>query len=146
MEKINKKILIVEDDKDFLSILKIKFESEGFFVVTAEDGEAAIRAAKEEKPDLILADVLMPKMDGIEMAKKIKEANKDISIVFLTNIKDTDYTSKIEKSGEFDYWVKSDLPIAEIVEKVKLKLGISNTEKKAEVPAIEIPPAPRKKE
>ncbi len=146
MEKINKKILIVEDDKDFLSILKTKFESEGFFVVTAEDGEAAIRAAKEEKPDLILADVLMPKMDGIEMAKKIKEANKDISIVFLTNIKDTDYTSKIEKSGEFDYWVKSDLPIAEIVEKVKLKLGISNTEKKAEVPAIEIPPAPRKKE
>ena len=144
MEKINKKILIVEDDKDFLSILKTKFESEGFFVVTAEDGEAAIRAAKEEKPDLILADVLMPKMDGIEMAKKIKEANKDISIVFLTNIKDTDYTSKIEKSGEFDYWVKSDLPIAEIVEKVKLKLGISNTEKKAEVPAIEIPSAPKK--
>ena len=144
MEKINKKILIVEDDKDFLSILKTKFESEGFFVVTAEDGEAAIRAAKEEKPDLILADVLMPKMDGIEMAKKIKEANKDALIVFLTNIKNTDYTSKIEKSGEVDYWVKSDLPIAEIVEKVKLKLGISNTEKKAEVPAIEIPPAPKK--
>lgn len=124
MNKINKKILIVEDDKDFLLILKTKFESEGFSVFCAEDGEEAVAIAEEEKPDLVLSDVLMPKMDGLEMAKKIRETNKDVKIVFLTNIKEVDYTSKIEKSEDFDYWIKSDLPIAEIVARTKTKLGV----------------------
>lgn len=123
-KKIGKKVLIVEDDKDFLSILKIKFTSEGFSVVTAEDGERAISVAEKEKPDLIISDVLMPKMDGIEMAKKIKESNKNVLVTFLTNIKDADYTKKIEESGEFDYLVKSDLGISDIVDKVKIKLGL----------------------
>jgi two-component system alkaline phosphatase synthesis response regulator PhoP len=124
MAKINKKILIVEDDKDFLSILKIQFTGEGFSIVTAENGEEGINMAEEEKPDLILSDILMPKMDGIEMAKKIKESNKNILIIFLTNIKDTDYTKNIEKLGEFDYLIKSDLRINDIVDKVKIKLGL----------------------
>ncbi len=124
MEKIDKKILIVEDDEDFCSILKIKFISEGFFVATAGSGEEGISMAEKEKPDMIISDVLMPKMDGIEMAKKIRETNKDVVIVFLTNIKEVDYTKAIEESGEFDYWIKSDLPIAEIVSKAKIKLGL----------------------
>jgi len=124
MPKINKKILIVEDDKDFSSILKIKFTSEGFSVVAAVDGEDGISMAEREKPDLIISDVLMPKMDGIEMAKKIKESNKDMLVMLLTNIKDADYTEKIKESGEFDYLVKSDLRINEIVERVKIKLGL----------------------
>jgi DNA-binding response OmpR family regulator len=124
VQKIDKKVLLVEDDEDFLSILKIKFESEGLSVVTAKNGEEAVIAAEKEKPDLIISDILMPKMDGIEMAKKIKENDKSAVIVFLTNIKDVDYTSKIEKSGDFEYWIKSDLRIEEIVEKSKQKLGI----------------------
>ena len=132
MEKIDKKVLIVEDDEDFLSILKIKFESEGFSVVTAENGEEGVSATEKEKPDLILSDVLMPRMNGMEMAKKIRETNKNVSIIFLTNIKDVDYTKNTEESGEFDYWIKSDMPIAEIVEKSKIKLGLN----KIEIPAV----------
>ena len=122
--KINKKILIVEDDEDFLSILKIKFISEGFDVVTAMNGEDGISEADKENPDLIISDVLMPRMDGIEMANKIKEKNKSVIIVFLTNIKDVDYTKKMEESGEYLHLVKSDLRINEIVEKIKNKLGV----------------------
>ena len=124
IEQINKKILIVEDDKNFFSILQIKFISEGFSVVTAKDGEEGVKMAEEEKPDLILSDVLMPKMDGVEMAKKIREFNKNILIVFLTNIQDADYTDNIKKLGEFDYWIKAELTINDIVNKVKIKLGL----------------------
>jgi DNA-binding response OmpR family regulator len=135
VQKANKKILIVEDDEDFISILRTKFEKEGFPVVTAENGEMAVAVAEKEKPDLIISDILMPKMDGIEMAKKIKEFNKDVMIVFLTNIKDVDYTKGIEKLTGFDYWIKSDLPIDEIVGRVRAKLGLNKTN---------LPPVPNK--
>jgi len=121
-QKIDKKVLIVEDDEDFVFILKIKFESEGFSVVTAGDGEGAVDTAKQEKPDLILSDILLPKMNGVEMAKKIKEANKDVKIVFLSNLTDTEYTSEVKKMG-FTYLVKSDLKISDIVERVKKELN-----------------------
>lgn len=124
MTKINKKILIVEDDKDFLSILEIKFASEGFSVATAGNGEEGVIAAEKEKPDLIISDVLMPKMNGIEMANKIKETNKTALFLFLTNTKDADYAGKIKKSGGFDYLIKSELTISDIVDKAKSKLEI----------------------
>ena len=124
IKTINKKILIVEDDKYFLNILQKKFIIEGFSVVIAENGEEAIDIAEKEKPDLILSDILMPKMDGMTMAKKIKESNKNIQIIFLTNLENTDYTDDIEKSNEFDYLIKSELRIDEIVSKSKIKLGL----------------------
>src|SRR3989344_1717710 len=125
MTKINKKILIVEDDKDFLAILQKKFTVAGFSVVLAENGEEAIDIAEREKPDLILSDVLMPKMDGMAMAKKIRETNTKVPIIFLTNIKDVSYTENIKKSDNFEYLIKSDTRINEIVEKAKSKLEAS---------------------
>jgi len=118
---INKKILIAEDDKDFLAILQKKFGLNGFDIVVAEDGEEGIIIAEKEKPDLILSDVLMPKMDGLAMAKKIRETNKDVPIMFLTNLKDD---STAERPSEFDYLIKSELRIDDIVTKVKRKLGV----------------------
>ena len=126
MAQINKKILIVEDDKDFLFILQTKFTGEGFDVVTAENGEEGVEAAEKEKPDLIISDVLMAKMDGIEMAKKIREFDKEVLIIFLTNIKDVDYTKNIEKLGKSEYLIKSDIRISDIVDRVKINLGLSS--------------------
>ena len=120
-EKINKKILIAEDDKDFLAILQKKFDLSGFDIVVAENGEDAITVAEKEKPDLILSDVLMPKMDGLAMAKKVREFNKDVPIMFLTNLKDD---STAERPSEFDYLIKSELRIDDIVTKAKIKLGV----------------------
>ncbi len=116
--KTSKKILIVEDDEDFLSILKIKFTAEGFSVVTAKNGEEGISVAESEKPDLIISDILMPIMNGVDMAGKIKESNKNAQILFLTNTQDAGYAKG------FDYLIKANLRINEIVEKVKIKLGV----------------------
>lgn len=123
MTKINKKILIVEDDEDFLYILEKKFTTEGFSVVTAKDGQEGIAVAEKEKPDLILSDMLMPKIDGITMAKKIRESNATVPIIFLTNIKDTRYAA-VQESGEFDYLIKSNVRINDIINKTKVKLGL----------------------
>lgn len=137
--KINKKILIAEDDKDLLSILKTKFAMEGFSVFTAENGEEGAVVAEREKPDLVISDLLMPKMDGMEMAKKIKESNAGLPIIFLTNIKDP---GAGEKTG-FDYLIKSDLRINDIIAKVKIKLGLVQAEAPPVPPA---PSAPRKEQ
>lgn len=123
-KKTSRKLLIVEDDEDFLSILKTKFIGDGFSVITAPDGENGISTAESEKPDLILSDFLLPRMNGLEMAQKIRETDKDTPIIFLTNINDADYTKKIEESHDFEYLIKSDVSISDIVEKVKTKLEI----------------------
>lgn len=78
MKKIDKKILIVEDDPNFLIILQKKFESEGFSVIGAEDGKDCLNLLENEKPDMIVSDILLPRLDGIEMAKKIKKGGGPI--------------------------------------------------------------------
>ena len=123
-EETNKKILVVEDDEDFLSILKLKFASEGLSIITAINGDEGISMAESEKPDLIISDVLMPKMDGIEMIKKIRVFDKNVIVIFLTNIKDEDYIKSMKELGETDYLIKADLRINEIVNKVKEKLNL----------------------
>jgi two-component system alkaline phosphatase synthesis response regulator PhoP len=125
MEKINKKILIVEDDKDFLYILQTKFAGAGFDVSTAENGEDGLEMAGKEKPDLIISDVLIPKMDGIQMVKKILEINKAVSIIFLTNIKDEEHNADTKELAGIEYLIKSEMRINDVVEKVKGKLGLA---------------------
>jgi len=123
--KINKKILIVEDDKSYLWILRQSFENEGFSVFFAEDGEEGLEIATKEKPDLILLDILMPKMDGITMARNLKEKGTESYIMFLTNFKDAEHVSQaVEVARETDYIVKSDLHVDQIVERVKKKLNL----------------------
>lgn len=125
MDKIDKKVLIVEDDKSFLWILRQSFNGEGFSVVFAQDGEEGLKMAEEEKPDLILLDIMMPKMDGITMAKKLKEKGVNSHIIFLTNLKDDAHISEaVATVKETDYIIKSDIHIDQIVSMVKGRLGI----------------------
>jgi len=125
MADINKKILIVEDDKNFLWILKQSFVSEGFSVFIAEDGEIGLDLAEKEKPDLILLDILMPKMDGIAVAKRLKETGNKAQVMFLSNLKDVQHISEaMDTVKETDYLIKSDFHVDTIVSMVKTKLGI----------------------
>lgn len=125
MAKTRKKILIVEDSKDFLSVLKQGLIKEGFSVTAVEDGDDGLAAAKRIKPDLILSDIVMPSMDGITMSEKLKEANILTPIIFLTNLADAEHIKKALKSNiELDYIVKSDLSIDGIAAKVKNKLNL----------------------
>jgi len=83
-----KNILIVDDEKDVLSVLEKGLTAEGYFVITASSGNDAIVLAKSRHPDLIILDVLMPGMDGGEVARKLKDVpeTKDIPVIFLTGM------------------------------------------------------------
>lgn len=92
-------------------------------MVTAENGEEGLIAAKNEKPDLILLDIKMPIMDGITMSKKLKESGSEAPIIFLTNMEDLKNISEATETAT-DYIIKSDLTTESIVARVKERLNI----------------------
>ena len=99
-----KKIRIVDDEPDVRTVLSMRLTSNGFRVIEAEDGKSGVRVAGEEKPDLILLDIMMPGMDGVETFHALKQepATKDIPIIFLTvlaqNISLTKHSLELDKS------------------------------------------------
>ncbi len=85
-----RRILIADDEPDILEILSYNLRQKGYQVITAKDGEAAIQLAKQEKPDLIILDIMMPKKNGIEVCRALRESPvfKDTLIIFLTALSD----------------------------------------------------------
>ena len=81
-----KRILIIEDEHDLVELIMLRLEANGYEAMAAYDGEEGLRAAKEEKPDLIVLDVMMPKMNGFDVCRKLKddEKFKRIPILMLT--------------------------------------------------------------
>jgi DNA-binding response OmpR family regulator len=124
MEEQNKKILIVEDDKDYLFILKTSFEHAGFYAVGVGSAEDALPLIDKEKPDLIVIDIMLPGMSGIEMAKKLKESGEKMPMMFLTNLGDAGHMSKALETSASDYIVKADTRIDDVVIMVKNKLSV----------------------
>jgi CheY-like chemotaxis protein len=96
-DKMAKKILIVDDEKDLLDMLSFRLQSNGFEVSSALDGPSGIEKAKSDKPDLIILDLMMPKMDGYEVAKKLKKdtATSNIPIIVLTAAVTPDLNQKV---------------------------------------------------
>jgi DNA-binding response OmpR family regulator len=123
MANMHKKVLIVEDDKNYLWVISQKLAEEGFTVATAKDGEEGLAAVEKEKPDLILLDIEMPKMDGITMSKKLKEANIQVPIIFLTNMSDIKHISDAVETAA-DYVIKADISVEGIVARVKTRLNL----------------------
>jgi len=124
IQKLSKKILIVEDESPLLSSLKDRFESEGFDVLTASDGMTGLQITKKEKPDLVLIDILLPKLNGISMAKEINKLKLGTHMMFLTNLSDSKHISEALTTDVTDYLVKSDWNINDLVVRVKQKLGL----------------------
>lgn len=122
-----KKILIVEDEAPLRQALFDKFSREGFQVVQAKNGEEGLVVAVEEHPDIILLDIIMPKVDGLAMLKSLRndEWGKDVPVIILTNLSDAENVSKAMESGAYEFLVKSDCKVNELVNRVKSKLGIS---------------------
>lgn len=120
-----KRILIVEDESAMRHALAEKFKNSGFEVFSAPDGEAGLEVANKEKPDLVMLDILMPKMDGISLTKNIRDGSswgKDVPIVMLTNLTDPDSVSEVAGYGVFDFLVKTDWRLDDVVALVKKKL------------------------
>ncbi len=128
MSNESKRILIVEDEMAMRHALAEKFKNSGFVVFTAQDGEEGLALADKEKPDLVMLDILMPKMDGISLSKKIRESSawgKDVPIVMLTNLSDPDSVSEVAGYGVFDFLVKTDWKLEDVVIFIKKKLGMA---------------------
>jgi DNA-binding response OmpR family regulator len=115
------KILLVEDDPFLLSMYATKFELEQFEVVTATDGEQGFKTAQESRPDIILLDILLPKMDGFEVLARLKSNNVTnlIPVILLTNLNQRDEIERGMTLGADDYLIKAHFMPSEVVAKIK---------------------------
>lgn len=118
------KILLVEDDSFLLNMYAEKFRVEGFEALVADNGAKAVQLAKEELPDVILLDVLLPKMDGFEVLRELQAdaKTKTIPVILLTNLSQRDEVNKGLDLGARDFLIKAHFMPQEVMEKVKAVL------------------------
>lgn len=122
------KLLLVEDEELLLKMYNAKFIMEGFETQIARNGQEALEILKTYKPTLILLDIMMPIMDGIETLKRIKsDPNlKDLSVVMLTNLSAVEKVEEVGKLGALGYLIKSNSTPNEVVERVNKIIKNSN--------------------
>ncbi|MCK4525674.1 MAG: response regulator [Candidatus Andersenbacteria bacterium] len=115
------KVLIIEDDSYISDMYKIKFESENFETVVASNGIEGIKFLEKAVPDIILLDVVMPKIDGFSVLKEIKKNPKldKIPVVLLTNLSQKENVERGFELGASSYIIKAHFTPSEVVEKIK---------------------------
>jgi DNA-binding response OmpR family regulator len=120
-----KSILLVEDDEFLAELYATKLNLEGFEISLATDGEKGLKMIKEKKPDLILLDIILPKMDGFEILKVIKtdKTLKRIPVILLTNLSQKDEVKRGLQLGADDYLIKAHFMPSEVVKKIKQTIG-----------------------
>ncbi|NCT54592.1 response regulator [Candidatus Falkowbacteria bacterium] len=123
---MSKKILIVEDDLSLASALRAGLEDEGFNVIEAHDGGLGLKMVEDNLPNLIICDIAMPKMDGLEMLAAMRKTSwgKSLSVFMLTNFSDANRISTALSYSSFRYFVKSDWDLSKIIEEVKKELKV----------------------
>lgn len=116
-----KKIMIVEDSSMMMGTLKSYIDQSKFRIIEAKDGEEALTRFKSETPDIILLDIKLPKLSGIDVLKKIKEENPDIPVIMETSVYDEKTKEECMKIGAFDYLKKpiNKKDIEDLLEKIK---------------------------
>ncbi len=118
------KVAIIEDDQAISQMYRIKFESEGYSVETAENGKLGLALAETMKPDIILLDLMMPEMTGDEMLKKLRATTwgKTIKVVILTNMGEQEIPDDVKKLGVVAVILKADMTPRQVAELVKTQL------------------------
>ncbi|MCA9328943.1 response regulator [Candidatus Saccharibacteria bacterium] len=129
MDELNKKpkkVLLVEDDDSLASVYLTRFEAEGFVVKRVPNGEDALAATLEFHPDIILLDVMMPKVSGFDVLDILRNTPEtaNVQIVMLTALSQESDKERAKELGVDDYLVKSQVVIADVVERVKARLGL----------------------
>ncbi len=122
-----KKILLVEDDDALAAVYETRLDAEGFSVKRVANGEEALATAMAYKPDLILLDVMMPKVSGFDVLDILRNTPEttNIKVVMLTALSQDSDKERAQSLGVDDYLVKSQVVIADVVERIKHHLGIS---------------------
>jgi len=116
-----KTILIIEDDKFLRELIAQKLIKEGYDTSEAVDGEEGIKKIKEEKPDLVLLDLILPGIDGFEVLARMREEStlSSIPVIILSNLGQKEDVEKGLKMGAVDYLIKAHFTPGEIIEKIK---------------------------
>lgn len=122
-----KKILLVEDDTALAAVYKSRLELEGFEIREVNNGEDALSATVEFKPDLILLDAMMPKISGFDVLDILRNTPEttNIRVIMLTALSQPKDKERAESLGVDDYLVKSQVVIGDVVERVKFHLGLT---------------------
>lgn len=120
-----KNVLIVEDEPAVALALSDALTKEGFTVQTAKDGQEGLTQALAEHPDLVITDLKMPNMTGLEMVEKLRadDWGRSAKILILSNLSDLDSLQSAMEKGAFHYMVKGDSNMADIVAAVKKQIG-----------------------
>jgi len=121
----DKVILVVDDDLTLLEMYVERIKAEGAIVIQAQDGEEAIAQAKESHPHLILLDIMMPKLNGLEVLKHLKEddGTKDIPVIILSALADEEKKKTGFGLGAADYIVKSETLPIDVIAKIEKALS-----------------------
>ncbi len=112
-------LLIAEDDAVLRSLYQKKFSVEGYDVRLAEDGEQVVAEIRKQKPDLLICDIHMPKMDGFQVLKEFPKESRGFPIIMLTNFDQGDFKLRAQELGADDYFVKKDMTIRSLVDMVE---------------------------
>jgi two-component system response regulator VanR len=118
------KIAIIEDDQAISQMYRIKFESEGYSVETAENGKLGLELTEKMKPDIILLDLMMPEMTGDQMLAELRKTDwgKNIKVVILTNVGEQEIPPEVKKLGVEAVILKADMTPKQVAELVKSHL------------------------
>lgn len=119
-----KKVLIIEDEGSLRMAIRDKLSRENIDLLEAKNGEEGLKVALKDHPDLILLDIVMPRMDGFVMLDNLRqdEWGKQAQVVILTNLNSEEYILKSFRNEVYDYIVKTDIRIDDLVSKIKEKL------------------------
>lgn len=121
---MSKTILFIEDESALQKTFNEVLAPEGYNVISAFDGETGLKLAKLKKPDLIILDLILPKIHGFEVLKSLKndEKTKNIPIIILTNLESVENIDKALELGARTYLVKTKYTLDEVIAKIKLTL------------------------
>ncbi len=125
--EVKKKILVVEDDETLAAVYKQRLELEGFEIKHSKNGEDALDTAIKFQPDLILLDVMMPKLNGFDVLDILRNtpATRNIRIVMLTALSQPKDAERAKELGADDFLVKSQVVIGDVVARIKHQLGVA---------------------
>ena len=115
------RVLIIEDDPMLVKMYQTKFGSEGFTVSTAQDGEAGLKLALQEVPNLVVLDLMMPKLPGISVLKELRSnpQTKNVPVIVLSNLSHEDEMKEAMELGAKEYLVKANFTPGQVIEKAK---------------------------
>jgi DNA-binding response OmpR family regulator len=125
MEKNNtKKLLLAEDERAIAKALQLKLGLSGFEVTVVSNGEDVLSAIKNQKFDLLLLDIMMPKMDGFTVMEEMKKLKNKTPVIILSNLSQEEDAKRAKELGAVDFFIKSNTPLTDIIAKINKFLNV----------------------